>query len=142
MGKKKAKKAPAKKVSTTPKKEFHVTPSSVPEASLLAELTPELLDAWKKFRAFAAALGPQRIYGAHRSIMFARKFCYCFVRPKRSYLEVVVFLPSGEPRPGFKKPSGVSKTKFSHTWPLRHEDEVEGQLTDAIAEAYAMTPSE
>ena len=36
--------------------------------------------------------GRQRIYASHNWIMFARKTCYAFVRPKRSFLELCIFL--------------------------------------------------
>ena len=62
------------------------------EAALTQELSEDLQDAWERLRETAVELGEQRIYASHNSIMFSRKSCYFFVRPKRSFLEVCVFL--------------------------------------------------
>ena len=62
------------------------------EAALTQDLSEDLRDAWERFRETAADLGEQRIYASHNSIMFARASCYAFVRPKRSKLEVCIFL--------------------------------------------------
>ena len=62
------------------------------EAALTRDLSEDLRDAWERLRETAAAFGEQRIYASHNSIMFSRKSCYFFVRPKRSFLEVCVFL--------------------------------------------------
>ena len=66
------------------------------ESALTRELSDDLLDAWERLRDTAVSLGEQRIYASHKSIMFSRKSCYFFVRPKRESLEVCIFL---EPRP-------------------------------------------
>ena len=62
------------------------------EEALTRELTDDLRDAWERLRETAAEFGEQRIYASHRCIMFSRKACYFFVRPKRQALELVVFL--------------------------------------------------
>src|SRR6187399_2903639 len=62
------------------------------EAALTADLSEDLRDAWERLREAAGEFGEQRIYASHSSIMFSRKACYFFVRPKRSYLEVIIFL--------------------------------------------------
>ncbi len=62
------------------------------EAALTKDLSEDLQDAYERLRDTAVELGEQRIYASHNSIMFARKSCYFFVRPKRSFLEVVIFL--------------------------------------------------
>lgn len=147
-----AKKSPAKKSTvkkssakkSTPKKkrsyeDFHVTPKVTTEAALTMNLDEDLREAWEELRAFAASLGPQRIYASHNSIMFAKSICYCFVRPKKSYIETVIFLKR-EAHEGDFKIRPVSKTKFSHTFKLIHRDQVEGALTDAVREAYESTP--
>ena len=56
------------------------------------DLSEELRDAWERLRETAVAFGDQRIYASHKSIMFSRKSCYFFVRPKRNFLEVCIFL--------------------------------------------------
>ncbi|MDQ3213188.1 MAG: DUF5655 domain-containing protein, partial [Acidobacteriota bacterium] len=53
------------------------------EAALTRDLSEDLRDAWERLREAAAALGEQRIYASHSSIMFSRKSCYVFVRPKK-----------------------------------------------------------
>ena len=63
------------------------------EAALTKDLSEELRDAWERLRETAADLGEQRIYASHNSIMFSRKSCYFFVRPKKNFLEVCIFLP-------------------------------------------------
>ncbi len=53
------------------------------EAALTAGLSEDLRDAWERLRETAVEFGEQRIYASHDSIMFSRKACYFFVRPKR-----------------------------------------------------------
>ena len=62
------------------------------EGALTRDLSEDLQDAWERLRETAAAFGDQRIYASHKSIMFSRKSCYFFVRPKKQFLEVCVFL--------------------------------------------------
>ena len=62
------------------------------EAQLTADLSEDLREAWERLREALADLGEQRIYASGTCIMFARETVYCFVRPKRSFLEVSVFL--------------------------------------------------
>src|SRR5688572_11795401 len=56
------------------------------EAALTQNLSEDLQDAWERLRETAVSLGDQRIYASHHSIMFARKSCYFFVRPKKKFL--------------------------------------------------------
>jgi hypothetical protein len=84
----------------------------------------------------AAALGEQRIYASHNSIMFARRTCYAFVRPKRSFLELCVFLGRTVRAPQVKRSMASSKTKVAHILQIRHRDEVEAPITDWLDEAY------
>ncbi|MDP2389981.1 MAG: DUF5655 domain-containing protein, partial [Acidobacteriota bacterium] len=62
------------------------------EAALTADLSEDLREAWERLRETLAELGDQRIYASGACIMFARETVYCFVRPRRSFLEVSVFL--------------------------------------------------
>jgi hypothetical protein len=80
--------------------------------------------------------GEQRIYASHHSIMFARAACYCFVRPKRSFLEVCLFLGRTVRSPRIRRADRTSKTKVAHLVQVRHRDEVEAPLTDWLREAY------
>ena len=108
------------------------------EAALTRELAEDLQDAYERLREAAVEFGEQRIYASHSSIMFARKSCYFFVRPKRSFLEVVVFLGRAVKAPGIKKVVESSKTRRAHIIQVRHRDEVEAPLTEWLQEAYAL----
>jgi hypothetical protein len=108
------------------------------EAALTADLTEDLRDAWDRLRETAAELGEQRIYASHKSIMFSRKSCYFFVRPKKSFLEVCVFLPRALKHPRVRRVVSSSKSKFAHLIPVRHRDEVEAPITDWLREAYEL----
>ena len=62
------------------------------EDALTSELPEELREAWERLREAAVELGEQRVYASGSCIMFSRDVCYCFVRPKRQWLEVNIFL--------------------------------------------------
>jgi hypothetical protein len=70
--------------------------------------------------------------------MFARKSCYFFVRPKRSYLEVCIFLGRAVKAPQVKRVDRSSKTKLVHFIRVVHRDEVEPPMTDWLREAYLL----
>lgn len=106
------------------------------EAALTRELSDDLQEAWARLRETAADFGDQRIYASHNSIMFARRTCYFFVRPKRSFLEVCVFLSRALKHPRIRKVDQSSRTRFYHLIQIRHRDEVEAPLTDWLREAY------
>jgi hypothetical protein len=108
------------------------------EAALTADLSDDLREAWERLRATLAELGEQRIYASHQSIMFSRKACYCFVRPKRTTLEVVTFLGREIRSPQIRRTERASKAKFAHFVHVRHRDEVESPLTDWLREAYEL----
>jgi hypothetical protein len=106
------------------------------EAALTKDLSVDLLEAWERLREAAVELGEQRIYASHNSIMFARKTCYFFVRPKRTALEVCVFLGHAVKSPRVRRVNRSSKTKFAHLLRVTHRDEVEEPITDWLREAY------
>jgi hypothetical protein len=106
------------------------------EAALTRDLSEDLKDAWERLRETAAAFGDQRIYASHNSIMFSRRSCYFFVRPKRSFLEVCVFLGRALKAPRVRRADRASKSKFVHLIQVRHRDEVEAPITDWLREAY------
>ena len=108
------------------------------EQALTSELSEDLFDAWERIRETAADLGEQRIYASHNSIMFARKTCYAFVRPKRTFLEVCVFLGRTVKAPQIRRSDASSKSKVYHIIQIRHRDEVEAPFTDWLQEAYAL----
>ena len=107
------------------------------EAALTADLSEDLQDAWQRLRETAVELGEQRIYASHHSIMFSRKACYFFVRPKRRCLEVCIFLPRTITAPQIRRVMPASKSKVAHLIQVRHRDEVESPITDWLREAYA-----
>jgi len=106
------------------------------EAALTAYLTEDLKEAWERLRETAVELGEQRVYASHHSIMFSRKACYFFVRPKRRFLEVCVFLPRTITAPQIRRAMPSSKSKVAHLIQVRHRDEVESPITDWLQEAY------
>jgi len=111
------------------------------EAALTADLSEDLRDAWERLRDTAAEFGDQRIYASHNSIMFSRKSCYFFVRPKKSFLEVCVFLGRPLKAPQVRRSAPSSKSKFFNIIQLRHRDEVEAPITEWIREAYDQSGS-
>jgi len=106
------------------------------EAALTADLPEDLQEAWQRLREEAVALGEQRIYASHNSIMFSRRSCYCFVRPKKQFLEVCLFLGRTVAGPMVRRSAPASKTKVYHILHLRHRDQVEAPLTDWLREAF------
>ncbi|HJZ72725.1 MAG TPA: DUF5655 domain-containing protein [Vicinamibacterales bacterium] len=106
------------------------------EAALTADLSEDLQEAWERLRETAAGFGEQRIYASHNSIMFSRRACYFFVRPKRKHLEVCVFLGRTVRAPQVKRVTQSSKAKMVHIIHITHRDEVEAPITDWLQEAY------
>jgi hypothetical protein len=82
------------------------------------------------------SLGEQRIYASHNSIMFSRKSCHFFVRPKPRALELCIFLHRCEKSSLVKRSQAVSATKFAHTIVITHRDEIEEPITTWLSEAY------
>jgi hypothetical protein len=58
------------------------------------------------------------------------------VRPRRSFLEVSVFLGRGLTSPHVKRVEQRSKTKVVNILKITHRDAVEPPLTDWLREAY------
>ncbi len=111
------------------------------EAALTGDLADDLRDAYERLRETAAELGEQRIYAAHHCIMFSRKACYFFVRPKPHALELCIFLGRTLKAPQVRRTAAASKTKVAHILRITHRDEVEAPLTDWLAEAYNVSES-
>ena len=106
------------------------------EAALTEDLSEDLRDAWERLRETAVEFGEQRIYASHSSIMFSRKSCYFFVRPKKNFLEVCVFLGRVVKAPQVRRIERPSTSKIAHIIQIRHRDEVEAPITDWLQEAY------
>jgi len=108
------------------------------EAALTAGLPEDLRDAWERLREAAVDLGEQRIYASHHSIMFSRRSCYFFVRPRQRFLEVCIFLGRAVNAPQVQRVVRASKSKLAHLVRVTHRDQVEPPLTDWIREAYRL----
>src|SRR5919201_2611549 len=106
------------------------------EAALTDDLSEDLRDAWERLRETAVSFGEQRVYASHHSIMFSRRSCYFFVRPKRQFLEICVFLGRPVKAPQVRRVVRSSKSKLAHIIHVRHRDEVEAPITDWLQEAY------
>jgi hypothetical protein len=106
------------------------------EQALTQELSEDLQEAWERLRETAASFGDQRIYASHKSIMFSRKSCYFFVRPKRNFLELCVFLGRTIKAPQIRRVDQASRAKVVHFVHVKHRDEVESPITDWLREAY------
>ena len=109
------------------------------EAALTQDLSEDLREAWERLRETASEFGDQRIYASHHSIMFSRKSCYFFVRPKKSYLEICIFLHRAVKAPQIRRIDEASKTKRVHFIRITHRDEVEPPITDWLKEAYELS---
>ena len=109
------------------------------EAALTQDLSEDLREAWERLSETAASFGDQRIYASHKSIMFSRKSCYFFVRPKRNFLELCVFLKRAVKAPQVRRVDRASKSKVVQVIHIRHRDEVEAPVTDWLQEAYELS---
>src|SRR5436853_5464350 len=109
------------------------------EAALTHNLSEDLRDAWERLRETAASFGDQRIYASHHSIMFSRKSCYFFVRPRRNFLELCIFLARTVKAPQIRRVDRASKSKSVHIIRVTHRDEVEAPITDWLGEAYKLS---
>jgi hypothetical protein len=108
------------------------------EAALTRDLSEDLQDAWERLRETAVGFGDQRVYASHKSIMFSRKSCYFFVRPKRTFLEVCVFLARTVKAPQIRRTDRASRSKIVHVIRITHRDEVEPPITHWLREAYEL----
>lgn len=111
---------------------------STSEEALTQDLSEDLRDAWERLREAALSFGEQRIYASHKSIMFSRKVCYFFVRPKKNYLELCVFLARTLKAPQVRRSDRSSKSKVYHIIHVKHRDEVEAPITEWLREAYEL----
>jgi hypothetical protein len=106
------------------------------EAALTGDLSEDLRDAWERLRETAAEFGEQRIYASHHSIMFSKKVCYFFVRPRPKYLEVWIMLGRAITAPQIKSVMKGSRKKYANQVRIVHRDQVEAPITDWLREAY------
>jgi len=99
-------------------------------------LPEDLRDAWERLREEIGGFGEQRIYASRHSIMFARRACYAFVRPKTKFLEIFFFLGRTVRTPPVRKSMASSRHKVAHEVRVVHRDQIEAPLTDWLREAY------
>ena len=110
----------------------------VTEASLTEDLPEDLRDAWERIRETAVEFGEQRIYASHHSIMFSKKVCYFFVRPRPKFIEVWIMLGRAVKALQIKNVMKGSSNKYCNLVRVTHRDEVEAPITDWLREAYGM----
>jgi len=108
------------------------------EAALTGDLSEDLQEAYERLRETAVEFGDQRIYASGKCIMFSRDVCYFFIRPKRSYLEVCVFLGRPLRSPFVHRAEPSSKKKFYNIIKITHRDQVEAPISDWLREAYEL----
>src|ERR1039458_3502128 len=102
------------------------------EAALTQDLSDDLRDAWERLRETAGSFGDQRIYASHKSIMFSRSSCYFFVRPKKNFLELCVFLGRTVKATQVRRVDEASKSKVYHIIPLKHRDEAAPSIPERL----------
>jgi hypothetical protein len=90
-------------------------------------------------RETAVSFRDQQIYASHKSIMLSRKSCYFFVRPKKNFLELCIFLGRTLKASQVRRVDRASKSKVFHIIHIRHRDEVEPPITDWLQEAYELS---
>jgi len=110
------------------------------EDALTKDLSEDLQNAYERLREAASEFGEQRVYASGSCIMFSRTSCYFFVRPKRNWLELAVFLKRAVKSPLVKRAEPKSKVKIANIIRITHRDEVEAPLTDWLREAYDFEP--
>ena len=108
------------------------------ESALTRDLSDDLQEAYDRLRETAVEFGDQRIYASGKCIMFSRDVCYFFIRPKRSYLEVCVFLSRRLKTPLVHRAEPSSKKKFYNIIKITHRDQVEAPISDWLREAYEL----
>ena len=106
------------------------------ESALTKDLSDDLQEAYARLRETAAEFGEQRIYASHKSIMFSRTSCYFFVRPRKTCLELCVFLGRPLKAPQVRRVERPSRAKVANIVRITHRDEVESPVTDWLREAY------
>jgi uncharacterized protein DUF5655 len=108
------------------------------EQALTENLSEELRDAYDRLRETAVAFGDQRIYASGTAIMFSRRSCYFFVRPRRSSLQLSIFLGRTVRAPQIRRVERRSAAKLAHIVDITHRDQVEPPITGWLHEAYEL----
>jgi len=106
------------------------------EAALTKDLSEDLREAYDLLRETAVEFGEQRIYASHHSIMFSRKVCCFFVRPRTKYLELWLMLGRAIKAPQVSSVMKRSSSKYANLVRITHRDEVEAPITTWMREAY------
>src|SRR5262245_32891231 len=105
------------------------------EAALTEHLSDDLRDAWERMRETAAAFGDQRIYASGTAIMFSRDSCYFFVRPRRRFLQLCVFLGRAVRAPQVQRVERKSAAKLVNIIHIRHRGDIEPPITNGLRDA-------
>lgn len=148
MAKKPAKKAPAKtKKKTSAKKtgkkaknekksyeNWHLPIRS--EQEQMRDMNEDLRDAWVKLRGFANSLGEHKFHTSAKAMMFTRRLCFMFARPKKAWIEVTFFLPDEIRHPQIHSAERTSKTRAANIVRLVHSDQVIEPFTDWVRAAF------
>lgn len=106
------------------------------EELLIKVLDEDARAAWSELRSFAVGLGEQRIYSSAKAIMFSRRICYFFARPKSKGIELCFFLDRPLKAEAMVKVKQYTKSKFAHTMRINHPDQVEEPLTGWLRKAW------
>lgn len=111
------------------------------EKQLIEPLSEDLREAWIKLRETAEGYGDQEIYTSAKAMMFARSRCYAFVRPKKKYLELTIFLHLPVESTLLKSARKVSAQKYALIVHVVHGDLLEEPVTDWLRQAFDETPA-
>ena len=106
------------------------------EAHLIQVCGEDSREAWEALRKLASSLGEQRIYASAKAIMFSRRICYFFVRPKLKYIEICLFLNRRLQDPMVHRIQAYSKVKFAHTLRIHHSDQISEPFAMWLREAW------
>ncbi|MEQ1877920.1 MAG: DUF5655 domain-containing protein [Bdellovibrionia bacterium] len=107
------------------------------ERDLFTDLNEDFHEAFLTLRQRALSFGEQKIYNNARTVMFSRRVCYMFIRPKKNCVELTFFLKRAEKSPVIHRVVPTSRTKFAHLVKLVHSDQIEAPLTKWLQDAYA-----
>lgn len=108
------------------------------ELNLIKVLNEDGKEAWEAIKRLCTSFGTQKIYASAKAIMFSRRVCFCFVRPKPTGLEMIFFLNQKLSDPLIKRTQAYSKTKYAHTLKIVHADQIDHPLTDWLRQAWEL----
>ena len=116
-------------------KESHACLVPSPE-SVMSELTETQFEIWEQFKLLVQEFSDYYCYASKRSVMFSRRVCFCFLRPRSKDIEIFFFLGRELDSSIINKVEKRSETKFAHRVILKHSERLEEPLTSWLHEAY------